>query len=155
MPLTLVEIGMIQHCLEERIRRLNYYYTKVKPVDNCGVEVHKIIKTACEAIEAPVFEFSKSSDKMAFSPKTIQVIEYELYGIIHSTFKVLDTLGIVSNPRNTREKPITSDTIGLFAEDIHNESLKTLKEIVTRNLSFAALEWDFLSANSLPNPSLV
>lgn len=129
--LTDVQKGMIRIRLLERLEKLIYYYQNVQHDEQACEKVKRHFQNALTegdgvygAISYPI-----SSNKTSLR-HAIPIIEYEIWGIYNSNYKVLNDLFIINNVRDTVQ--VTKETLLEMSQEIKMcvmDALESMKNI--------------------------
>jgi hypothetical protein len=133
--LTPSEIGMIQHCLLVRTIKLLRYFIESENDEKTAYEhVDKMMEKLYSDLVPPPIKrkYTRNSDEMFLTPVVFSIIQYELYGIFHPDFKVLNILNVFSLIRNTRKQSITESEFDKFKNKIREYAYECVKKIITR-----------------------
>ena len=126
--LTDVQKGMIEFCIRFRLEKLVYYFIKFERNVDGYSKIARILQEA-QAEEYVGEHYTRTSDKTNIHA-SIPIIRYELWGILHSNFDILNRLFIVNNPRDSVR--IAAEHLREIAHDITNYAAEVLRKLVHR-----------------------
>jgi hypothetical protein len=101
IKLTNIQQSMLRNCLLRRLTKLKVYFNDVKKETDPSLSVTNFVSSILAKEVMLLQTYSKSSDDMGLSNKSVNVIEYELWCMLREPqLVVFNKLGIINNVRD-------------------------------------------------------